>query len=76
MRDIAVKQLGVDHAFNLVTVHLAPEQIVVAIDLAFDDGLSPNDIEQTVSTLERSMKEAHQSVVAVFVEKAAGQRTA
>jgi divalent metal cation (Fe/Co/Zn/Cd) transporter len=47
---------------------LAPEQIVVAVDLEFDDGLSANDIEQTGARLECRMREAHPSVIAVFVK--------
>jgi cation diffusion facilitator family transporter len=40
LQAIAEEQLGVERAFNLVTIHMAPDQIVVAIDLDFADELS------------------------------------
>jgi cation diffusion facilitator family transporter len=68
LQEIAGHQLGVEHAFNLFTVHLAPDQIVVGIDLDFDDRLSASGIEQTVRALEERIKRRHPSVVALFVK--------
>jgi divalent metal cation (Fe/Co/Zn/Cd) transporter len=68
LQAIAAEQLGVEKAFNLLTVHLAPQQIVVAFDLEFNDWLSVSDIERTVRTLEARIKEKHPEVVAVFVK--------
>ena len=36
LEHIAAEQLGADHACNLMTVHLALDQNVVAFDLEFD----------------------------------------
>lgn len=65
---IAAEQLGVEKAFNLLTIHLAPEQIVVALDLDFDDRLSVGNIERTVRALEARIKDEHPEVVSVFVK--------
>jgi cation diffusion facilitator family transporter len=73
LQKIAQDQLGVEKAFNLITVHMAPDQIVVAIDLEFEDELSAAQIERTVRALEKSMKHRHPEVIAVFMKpKAAG----
>jgi divalent metal cation (Fe/Co/Zn/Cd) transporter len=71
---IAAQQFGVERAFNLVTVHLAPDQIVVALELEFEDRLTANEIEETVLTLERRIRKAHPSVISVFVKPKAAAR--
>jgi hypothetical protein len=49
-------------AFNLLTIHLAPRQIVVAFDLEFNNRLSVSDIEH----FEAQIRQKHPEVVAVF----------
>src|SRR5262245_24067310 len=68
IKRIAEQQLGVEAAFNLVTVHLAPDQIVVAIDLDFSDALPAREIERMVRALELRIKEQHPEVIAAFVK--------
>lgn len=65
---IAEQQVGVERALNLVSVHMAPDQIVVAIDLDFSNALSVRQIEQTVRSIERRIKDRHPEVIAVFVK--------
>ena len=57
-----------NQGLNLLTVHMAPDQIVVAVDLDFSDELSVGQIEQTVRALEQRIKERHPEVIAVFVK--------
>jgi cation diffusion facilitator family transporter len=66
--EIAQQQPGVDKASNLITMHMAPDQVVVAMDLDFSDALSTADIERSVAALERRMKEVHPEVIAVFAK--------
>jgi divalent metal cation (Fe/Co/Zn/Cd) transporter len=68
LQKMAQEQLGVEKAFNLMTVHMAPDQIVVALDLEFSDDFSVSQIEQTVRALEQRIKERHPDVIAVFVK--------
>ena len=65
---IAEKMDGVAHANGILTVHLAPQQIVVALSLEFDDALQTPDIETKVRELERRVCESHRDVIAVFVK--------
>jgi divalent metal cation (Fe/Co/Zn/Cd) transporter len=53
---------------------MAPEQIVVAIDLDFSDELSAGQIERIVRTLEQRIKERHPEVIAVFVKPKSAAR--
>jgi cation diffusion facilitator family transporter len=65
---IVAEEPGVEEGFNLITVHMGPDQIVVAIDLEFSDDLSVSKIEQTVHNLEQRMRERHPEVIAVFIK--------
>ena len=59
---------GIAHANGILTVHLAPQQIVVALSLEFADELRTPEIEAKVSELERRMCQLHPKVVALFVK--------
>jgi len=58
---------GVDRVQIIFTVHLAPDQIVIALALEFNDALNTPEIEATIDTLERRIREAQPDVIAVFV---------
>src|SRR6185369_3130365 len=53
IRQIAAEQPGVERVNDLVTVHLAPNQIVAALSLEFKDELTTPQIEEAVATIER-----------------------
>ncbi len=50
------------------TVHLAPDQVIVALSLAFRDDLATPEIEQATQELERLIHNEHPEVVAIFVK--------
>ena len=55
-------------ANGVMTVHLAPDQILVAISLEFSDDLRTPQIEDLVITIERKIRAAHPEVVTLFVK--------
>ena len=59
---------GINSASEALTVHLAPDQIVVALSLEFDDELKTPEIENRVVSLERLVREKHPEVVSLFVK--------
>ena len=59
---------GIAHANGILTVHLAPQQIVAALSLEFADELRTPEIEAKVSELERRVRRLHPEVVALFVK--------
>ena len=65
---IAEVMEGVTHANGVITVHLAPRQIIVALSLEFADELKTPDIEAKVMELERLLCRSHPEVIAVFVK--------
>jgi cation diffusion facilitator family transporter len=65
---IAEEMDGVAHANGVLTLHLAPREILVALSLEFADELRTPEIEAKVIELERRMRLSHPEVVAVFVK--------
>ena len=59
---------GVAHANGVITVHLAPAQILVALSLEFADELKTTDIELKIAELERRVRHFHPTVIALFVK--------
>jgi cation diffusion facilitator family transporter len=59
---------GVAHANGIITVHLAPQQIVVALSLEFADELRTPEIEVKVIELERRLRHLHPAIIALFVK--------
>jgi cation diffusion facilitator family transporter len=59
---------GIAHANGILTIHLAPKEILVALSLEFADELRTPEIEAKVIELERCVRLSHPEVVAVFVK--------
>jgi divalent metal cation (Fe/Co/Zn/Cd) transporter len=50
------------------SVHMAPDQVVVAMSLEFRDDLTADAIERAVDALEARIQERHAEVIAIFVK--------
>ena len=66
--DTAAQVEGIVSVQHLVTVHLSPSQIVVALDVEFEDRLTTPAIERCVQRLEAGVRARHAGVVALFVK--------
>ncbi len=55
-------------ANGVLTVQLAPDQILAALSLEFDDTLRVREVEAAVMEIERQIKLAHPEVVSLFVK--------
>jgi len=66
--EIAQRQPGVEGANLLLTVHLAPDQIVAALSLEFADRLTTPEIEEKVVTIERDIRAVHPDVIRIFIK--------
>jgi cation diffusion facilitator family transporter len=66
--EIARQQDGVERVNGLTTVHLAPDEIVLALSLEFADRLTTPEIEKRVAELEQRLRAAHPEIVALFVK--------
>ena len=52
----------------MMTVHLAPDEIVLALSLEFADPLNTPGIEQRIAALEQKLREAHPEIITVFIK--------
>lgn len=59
---------GIVHANGIITLHLAPRQIVVVLSLEFADELKTPEIERKVADLEDRLRRMNPDVVAMFVK--------
>jgi divalent metal cation (Fe/Co/Zn/Cd) transporter len=69
----AILKVAGDHpavarANGLITVQMAPDQIVAALSLEFADDLRTPQIEQAVTEVEQRIKAAHPEVVSLFIK--------
>jgi cation diffusion facilitator family transporter len=65
---IATDQRGIVSATPLMTVHLAPRQVVVALGVDFDDAISAQHAEQACGRIEERVRRTHPEVVALFIK--------
>jgi cation diffusion facilitator family transporter len=72
--EIARKQDGVERVNGLMTVHLAPNEIVLALSLEFADQLTTPEIEQRVAELEKKLRAAHPEIIAMFAKPQAREQ--
>ncbi len=70
---IAEEQRLISCVNGLLTVQLAPNQIVAALSLEFANDIRASEIEELVRTLELKIRRLHPEVVALFVKPQTGQ---
>ncbi len=65
---IARAQDGVERVNGMMTVHLSPDEIVLALSLEFADPLNTTGIEQRVAALENRLRSTHPELITVFIK--------
>ena len=68
LTELASAHSGVSKVNELLTMHLAPRQVLVNVSLDFEDRLSSAEVEAAVSQLEARMRETFPEVSRVFIE--------
>ena len=63
--DPAVTNLG-----PLITLHMGPKDVMLALNIEFVDALSADDIEAAVRRIEQSIRMNHEDVKRIFIEAA------
>jgi cation diffusion facilitator family transporter len=61
---------NVDFVIELLTMHLAPKQILINAHVKLRDGLVTGEIEKTIEEIEGSIKRAEPKVEMIFLEAA------
>jgi len=68
VRRIARKEKGVAHFNGMLSIHLAPQQVVAALSLEFESTLDAGEIQIVVKRLEMHIRRRHPEVVLVLVK--------
>jgi len=71
---IAGTTKGVVCPNGLITVQLAPDQVVAALSLEFDDDLTASEIEQLVISMEEKIRAERPDVMLLFVKPQSSER--
>jgi cation diffusion facilitator family transporter len=66
MLDIANAVCGPSRANGVLTIQMAPDQIMAAMSFEFDDALTAPKIEEMVADIERRIRAAHPEVISLF----------
>ncbi|MGE5547311.1 MAG: cation diffusion facilitator family transporter [Solirubrobacterales bacterium] len=64
---LASESQGVSDARAVMTIHLAPDQVVAALDLHFDPEMRGREITRASADLEAKIKAAHPEVTKMFL---------
>ena len=68
IREIAKSYSKIKHVNEVLTLHMGPEFILLNLSVDFADTLSAGDIEDTISRLDRHIKQTYPKIKRVFVE--------
>jgi cation diffusion facilitator family transporter len=66
--EIVARNTMIERSRLLFTVHMSPQQIIVALSLEFRDDLDATDIERAVRDVEIAIQQRHPEVIAIFVK--------
>jgi len=66
--EIANRSCGPSRANGVLTIQMAPDQIMAAMSFEFDDALSAPEIEEMIADIERRIHEAHPEVTSLFIK--------
>jgi divalent metal cation (Fe/Co/Zn/Cd) transporter len=66
---------GVDAVLELLTMRLAPDQVLVAARVDLSDGLSADEVERAADNVDTMVKERFNDVRHVFLDPTPGHRS-
>ena len=66
--EIAAADQGIRNANGLITVHIGPQQIVVALSAEFEGTLTTGEIEACVNRVEDAVRVKHPDVAVLFIK--------
>ncbi|MGD2037330.1 MAG: cation diffusion facilitator family transporter [Desulfobacterales bacterium] len=68
VREIAKSYPKITHVNEILTLHMGPNFILLNLSVDFADTLMTGDLEDTISRLDRQIKQAYPKIKRVFVE--------
>jgi divalent metal cation (Fe/Co/Zn/Cd) transporter len=68
IKEIAQSYPKIKHVNEVLTLHMGPEFILLNLSVDFADNLLAGDIEETISRLDRHIKQTYPRIKRIFVE--------
>ena len=68
IRELLAEESAVDRVNELLTLHFSPKDVLVNLSLDFKDGVSSDEVERLVSSLETRIITAYPPITRVFIE--------
>ncbi len=68
IRTLVNSHKDVEHVNEVLTMHMGPEYVLVNISVDFNDSIQAGDIETSISTMDREIKQTFPQVKRIFVE--------
>jgi divalent metal cation (Fe/Co/Zn/Cd) transporter len=68
IRDIASAYSKIKHVNEVLTLHMGPDFILLNLSVDFAESMSAEDIEDTISRLDRQIKQVYPRIKRIFVE--------
>jgi divalent metal cation (Fe/Co/Zn/Cd) transporter len=68
LRRILAAERGILRINELLTMHLGPRDVLLNLSLDFKGGLTSDEVEHSISALERRIKAARPEITRVFIE--------
>jgi divalent metal cation (Fe/Co/Zn/Cd) transporter len=68
VRDLANAESQVISVNELRTMHMGPNDILLALSLDFADAVPAGEVERTITALERAIKASFPDIKRVFIE--------
>ncbi len=59
---------------GMISAHLAPEQVIVALSVWFEEELSKAGVEQAIANIEDDLRTRHPQIVALFIKPQSPER--
>jgi cation diffusion facilitator family transporter len=75
IRQAAASVPGICHVNEVLTIHLAPDQVMAILSIDFDDHLNTVDIEQRVKSIEEKVRAKHSEVKGLFVRPQSARKS-
>ena len=70
IKTIVCSDEAVSASESPITLHLGPQDVLLALNIEFNDGLSSDDIEAAVRRIEQKIRDTHDDVKRIFIEAA------
>ncbi|MGC1219701.1 MAG: cation diffusion facilitator family transporter [Phormidesmis sp.] len=70
IKNLVRSDVAVSNSEAPITLHLGPQDVMLALNIEFKDELSANEIEAAVRRIEKNIRSAHSDVKRIFIEAA------